>query len=267
MAYVNTQFFAPRRAPDNWDRVTLFVVFVRKRVSRVWLGVYAAALFRPEPESTAESARNAIKESIRFLGMGLAPDNEIVPTISTLLLWAQIEISHGFARASIPKSKAIRAIGEINEILKTHTRSPSQSSKLSGRLGFAPSHLFGRFGRAMLKPLAERQYSVIRRCAPLHNGLRIALVRLVSALMNPKPRRVPLRPIRPCFVYTDACGEGNLCAVLRYPVEVTTHGHAPMWMHKDTNVGIYEWGSSCSIARIVARRRIYQKNAGYTIHS
>ena len=62
----------------------------------------------------------------------------------------------------------------------------------------------------------------------------------VSALKNPKPRLVPLRPIRPCVVYTDACGEGHLGAVLCHPTGVTTHGHAPRWMYR-AGGGIYEW--------------------------
>ena len=178
-------------------------------------------------ESTVGSDRHVIKEMRHLLGREMAPDKEISPTISTLLLGAQIELSPGFARASIPWPRSFRAIDEINEILKASNRSPAHSEKLGGGHGFAQSLLFGRFGRAILKPLAGRQYSMVRRRVPLQTSLRNALVLWASALMNHKPRLVPLRTIRSCIVYTDACGEGGLVAVLCHPVDVTTHGHAP----------------------------------------
>ena len=150
-------------------------------------------------------------------------------------------LARGFVHASLPKAKARKIIDEIQHILKTNVLSPAQAAKLRGKLGFAQSLLFGRFGRAMLKPITERQYSVVRRRAPLRTNLRVALTWWVSALKNPKPRTVPLRPVRPCVVYTDACGEGHLGAVLCSPLGVTAHGHAPLWMHEQAGAGIYEW--------------------------
>lgn len=96
----------------------------------------------------------------------------------------------------------------------------------------------------MLKPLSGRHYSMVRRRAPLKTSLRNALVWRVSVLENHNPRLVPRRPIKPCVIYTDVCGEGHLGAALCHPVEVTTHGHPPLWMHSDAMGGgdIYEWG-------------------------
>ena len=169
MAYLNTQPFGSRRAPANWARVTQFVVFVPKRVFRVWLGVYVDGLFCLEPDAAIESARHFIEELRALLGMEIALDKEVAPTFSAILLGAQVTLSRVFAHASIPRPKASKIIDEINDILKANTLSPAQAAKLRGKLGFAQSLLFGRFGRALLKPIAERQYSQVRRRAPHTN--------------------------------------------------------------------------------------------------
>ena len=240
MAHLNTQPFGSRRAPANWARVTQFVAFVLRKLYRIWIGVYVDDVFCLEPDSTIVSAQLAIKDLCRILGLQLAPDKEIAPTISAMLLGAEVRLSRGFIHATLPPQKVSAILDEILDILKRNTLTPAHASKLRGKLGFAQSLLFGRFGRAMLKPLAERQYSTTRKRAPLTTNLRAALEWWSAALKRPTPRLVPLRPIRPCVVYSDACGEGHLGAVLCSPKEVVTHCHAPLWMH-EAGGGIYEW--------------------------
>ena len=87
-AYLNTKPFGSRRAPANWARVTQFVVvFVLKKVFRVWLGVYVDDLFCPEPELAIESARHVIKELLSLLGPELAPDKEVAARSVTNAPW------------------------------------------------------------------------------------------------------------------------------------------------------------------------------------
>ena len=74
----------------------------------------------------------------------------------------------------------------------------------------------------------------------MQTKLLAALTWWVSALKYHKPRTVPLRPVRPCVVYTDSCGEGHLGAALCRPNGVTSHGHSPSWVASDGG-GIYEW--------------------------
>ena len=93
MAHLNTQPFGSRRAPANWERVTQFVVFVLKRIFRIWIGVYVGDLFCLEPESATESARSSVKQLCALLGLELAPDKEVAPTLSAMLLGAQVTLS------------------------------------------------------------------------------------------------------------------------------------------------------------------------------
>ena len=137
-----------------------------KRDFRVWIGDYVDDLFCLFPELANESARRAIKELRAHLGMDLAPDKEVAPTFSAMLLGAQVTLSRGFAHAAIPWPNASKIIGEIDDISRSNTLSPAQAAKLRGKLGSAQSLVFGRFGRALLKPISERQYSLVRRRAP-----------------------------------------------------------------------------------------------------
>ena len=266
MAYLNTHPFGPRRAPPDWAMVEQFAVFVLKHVFRTWVGLYLDDLVFPEPESTIEPARRVIGEIGRLLGYDLDPDKEIAPAISTMPIGAKIKSPPGFDRASIPWSKASMAIEEIKEILKANTIPTSQASTLSGELGLVQYLPFGLLGRAMVKPLDGRQYATTRRRAPLVTSLRIAITFRASPLMNPKPRLVPLRPIKPCVIYTDACGEWNLFAVLCYPVEVESRGHSPIRRNPDA-MGYLRMGDVRIPTWHIHSSEIYKTHTGHSIRS
>ena len=86
LSHLNTHPFGSRRAPPNWARVTQFVVFVLKKVFRVWLGVYVDDLFCLEPELAIEPDRHVIKVLCALLGLELATDKEAPPAMSEMLL-------------------------------------------------------------------------------------------------------------------------------------------------------------------------------------
>ena len=179
-------------------------------------------MFCLEPDTAIGPVRSSTKHICALIGLELAPDEEVAPALPAMLLGAQVTLPRGFAHSSIHLSKATKIIEETKDIIKANTISTSRSSKLRGELGFAQSLVFGLFGRALLKPIAERQYSLVRKRARIRTKLTVSLTRWASSLKDPEPRTVPLRPVRPFVVYTDACGEG--CT------GVTTHCHAPRWM-------------------------------------
>ena len=82
----------------------------------------------------------------------------------------------------------------------------------------------------MLKLLAKRQYSKARTRAPIKTGHKASLICRVNALANPFPTAVQLKPVKPCVVYSDACGEGRLGAVLCTHRGAVAHFHVPLWM-------------------------------------
>ncbi|CAE7513615.1 DNMT3B [Symbiodinium sp. CCMP2592] len=96
---------------------------------------------------------------------------------------------------------------DVQRMIDAGSCTPSEASKLRGRMVWAASAMFGRCGRGGQGPLCDRQYDV-GRCEldePLLAALRYiqALVKVVP------PRLVPLHsvPVSPVVVYTDASFE------------------------------------------------------------
>ena len=96
---------------------------------------------------------------------------------------------------------------DVQRMIDAGSCSPSEASKLRGRMVWAASSMFGRCGRGGQGPLSDRQYDVgqCELTEPLLAALRYiqALVKVVP------PRIVPLHsaPAPPIVVYTDASFE------------------------------------------------------------
>ena len=59
----------------------------------------------------------------------------------------------------IKESRRRELIEEMSSILKSDSLDPGQAGKLKGKLLFGASQLWGKVGRAFLRPISERQYS------------------------------------------------------------------------------------------------------------
>ena len=73
----------------------------------------------------------------------------------------------------IKESRRKDLIDEMNLILKSDSLDPGQAGKLKGKLLFGASQLWGKVGRAFLRPISERQYT--RFAKDDHFGLDPAL--------------------------------------------------------------------------------------------
>jgi hypothetical protein len=104
---------------------------------------------------------------------------------------------------------------EIQSILDDQSLSPGHAAKLKGRLFFLTASLFGRVGRAFMRPISERQYETqtsARRARDSPHALNDAIIdALRSWLMildRGQPR--PIRDLRPgpadAVVFTDGSG-------------------------------------------------------------
>ena len=103
----------------------------------------------------------------------------------------------------------------IERALTGNFLSERAAGELAGKSGFALTALYGRVGRAALKPIFARQHRHPRRDKSLNPGLRAALIWLRSVFVEQPPRPI-LAPGRGRHVvaYTDAAGDGCLAAVL-----------------------------------------------------
>eukprot|EP00971_Amphidinium_carterae_P246359 4893121-Amphidinium_carterae.1 len=61
-------------------------------------------------------------------------------------------------QVDVKESRRRELLAEIGDILKRDRLEPGHAGKLKGKLLFASSQLWGRVGRAFLRPLSERQY-------------------------------------------------------------------------------------------------------------
>ena len=128
----------------------------------------------------------------------------------------------------------------IRDVLESGSLTPAMGGKLWGRLGFSCTQMFGRFGRAKLRPFSRRQHE---NRIWLNHQLTSALKWWLQILSCSPPRLVPtdLSTRRKIVSYSD--GEGSeagigvalwenetqevRAGVLRFPEEVRI-----LWDHQ-----------------------------------
>ena len=93
---------------------------------------------------------------------------------------------------------------------------PAEASKLSGRMAFLNTHVFGRLGRALLRPIIWRQIDTTG-CTRLTKRLRWSLLWFRRVLKEQWQRKVPysLDELKDTLlVYTDAESNGYIATVM-----------------------------------------------------
>ena len=103
---LNTQPFGSSRAPANWARMTNAFAFILLRLFTLWIAIYVDDCYTIEPDSTAESALFVLNGLAKLLGLVLAPDKQVGPTISALLLGANITLERALIRVELPELRA-----------------------------------------------------------------------------------------------------------------------------------------------------------------
>ena len=172
---LNTQPFGSARAPANWARMTNAFSFILLHLFTLWIAIYVGDCYTIEPDGTAQSALDTLNGLAKVLGLALAPDKQAGPTITALLLGANISLEQRLIRAELPKLKAQANIQDIELMLKNNWLSAADAAKLLGRLGFSQSLLFAGFGKALLQPITRRQYTHFRKKPQLNAELRYCL--------------------------------------------------------------------------------------------
>ena len=102
-------------------------------------------------------------------------------------------------------------ISDLENILRERRLTPGFAGKLYGRMQWASSTIFGRFGRAMLRSFSRRQHEPGR--FNLNNQIKAACEFWIRNLPNVRPREVPINPhLMPLAIsYSD--GEGETAGV------------------------------------------------------
>ena len=122
---------------------------------------------------------------------------------------------------------------------------------MRGRLGFAQSLMFGKFGRAQLQPFSNRQYSRARRGShPLNLEIREVIPWRIAVLRTVSERRTMVQGPLPVVIYVGAAGCGHLGAVVFMDGQERVFStHSPEWMAED-NDDIYDYEMAESLVGV-----------------
>jgi hypothetical protein len=105
----------------------------------------------------------------------LAPDKMSTST-SEVVLGIQVSLDADSVTYRLPEAKREKWGATVDKALQSMTLSPRDAATMAGRLGFASQHIFARLGKAMNRPLYERQHLNSRATAVGNgSGLHTAL--------------------------------------------------------------------------------------------
>ena len=234
IARMRTQPFGSSRAPASWGRV---VSLLQRAVTQLLLTpilLYVDDVFSAEPSRTAWSAFTCTKKFFAMCGFDTSDHKDQVPAPSIDLLGARVEFIPRGMKCSITPVRQANLLATLCDILHRASLKPSAASRLRGKLSFAASLTAGRFGRAMLGPIAERQYQPKECASALSPRLRETILWWAAAIRTFPPRVLDFSPGQPWIVHSDASAPGHIAAVLDAQTEVVSFQcHAPAWFLGD----------------------------------
>ena len=129
----------------------------------------------------------------------------------------------------LSSDKAEQWVEQISHYLATGRLTPTEASKLSGRVAFLNTHVFGRLGRALLRPIIWRQIDTTG-CTRLTKRLRWSLLWFRKVLHEQWQRKVPysLDELKDTvIIYTDAESNGYIATVIVTNSSRSTPSHQP----------------------------------------
>ena len=205
-----TQLFGSTAAVLHYNALSRIIASLLCRILAIpTLGYYDDFGFFAHTSDETETMA-AIVECLTLFGFTLKTAKSVIGSSNTFLgltaFFPQPANQMSLA-ISLPRDKAHRWARMIATILRSGTISHATIESLIGRLSFAQTAVFGRFARAMLKPLYTKLYSkrfLPHISPPLERNLRWWAATLLS-LRSRIATRASNRP--DWIIYTDAALE------------------------------------------------------------
>ena len=221
--------FGAVAAVYGWERVGAALTGILKKKVGIPFFRYVDDLFTALPEKLAAQARKSLEDIIQACGFALAPGKTEGPSAILTILGILVTIGDNSINLKPDPAKAQKWKGEIDAALKGNELTPGEAQKLAGRLNFATSTLFGKVGKAHLRPIYHRAHAAQRKhhSSRLYPSLKKCL-KWWKKLLNLPNLNVDInfeqqaRPIK--LLYTDATGHGNLGFAL-----YDKHAHNLLW--------------------------------------
>ena len=201
--------FGALSAVYGWERVGAALVAILRSIGLPALR-YVDDIFMAVPHQLGSLARTIMEDVIQALGWHLEPDKTEGPTQQLTVLGVSITIDNKSIALQPDPIKVAVWLRQMQECIDQDIMHASTASKLAGRLTFAGQSIFGRVGRAHVRPIYDRIYTGHSALDP---ALRHSLLWWIELLQTTAYRRTaPLQEAtRPAIViYTDATGDGRI---------------------------------------------------------
>ena len=163
-----------------WQRIGAALCFLSRKLLKLSMHRYVDDYFATDRPVTLEHGLQCFARLIRVLfGADAVADGKLDCGDSLCILGVMISMSeHGF-RCRPDDMKIAKWVSALRRALADNVLQPGDASKLAGKLSWGGSQLFRRFGRAMLRPIFDRQ---TRRDGKVDDELRRSLQWWVSVL-------------------------------------------------------------------------------------
>jgi len=198
-----------------YNRISFALAFLARKLFCIPLQVYFDDAWGIESAATAQSAFEAFGVLNTAFGFAIKFSKDWLPGPRVPILGVELDVEHALVLLCITDSRA-RKIGMLlQSVLHNSQLSSTQAASLAGKLGFACTSAFGRLGRAVIKPIRDRQYSPGESGLPMPLRRALAWFLRVMPSLPPRQVRVDGQRGRPMSVlYTDGAGDGCISAVL-----------------------------------------------------
>ena len=161
----------------------------------------------PDAQHSAASSFRFFSELCEILGMRLKPSKAQSPALEHKLLGVILEICVDGVRLRPAPDRIEKVLQIIRQSLADDCLEPAVAQRLTGKLNFLTTTLFGQAAAAAMKPLYARAHICNNQeASTLNETLRCALVSLQSLLQHSVPRWIPFQCncSRPAVLYADA---------------------------------------------------------------
>ena len=208
--------FGPRASVNSFNRVAQGVTFLMQAKFYLPVDSYFDDWWGAAPSSLIDRIFHMFAQVMNALGLDIKLAKDVHPTFRGEILGHIANVmSVPFSLENTPRRlESLRTL--VRSALESNALRPSVAGEIAGKFGFACTAIYGRVGRACLKPVYERQHSSSGSHI-LSRSLRAALVCMYRILEDPQPRVVLpsfMGSRRSCVAYTDGQGAGYIAAVV-----------------------------------------------------
>ena len=159
--------------------------------------------------STSSSSFQSWRAFAALCGWDVPDSKSPPPSRTFTALGGEIHLetlphADAFITITADRAKALR--NELKAILKDNFLTSGHAARVHGRLGFAATQLYGRLGRAKLRPFVRRQYESGRTTVNIQ--MESALKWWLKELCHIRPRQVPRSLATRTTIVSYSDGEG-----------------------------------------------------------